>query len=169
MKLIMTDIDGVLTDGRITLDENGNETKTICYRDLDAIGIGRRAGYEFAFVTGEDTRMARLLAKRFDVERLYTGKKDKLAAVTAIAKESGVQLDSLLYIGDSDRDVPTLEAVGLGIVPCDGSPCAKAAADILTQCRGGFGVLLEVVNNLIDGIWQFPKTEVLKKTHLNIT
>ena len=113
MKLILTDVDGVLTTGRVTMDIYGNETKTICYRDLDAIGIGRKAGYDFAFVTGEDTEMVRVLAKRFTIERIYAGKKDKLKAMQEISQEFDVPLSGLLYIGDSDRDAPALEVVGL--------------------------------------------------------
>lgn len=157
MKLILTDIDGVLTDGRVIVDGHGGETKAICYRDLDAIGIGRRAGYDFAFVTGEDTEMARFLSRRFRVERLYTGAKDKLAALRSIEAELGIPLSNLIYIGDSDRDVPALEAVGLGIAPCDAAPKAKAASKIITQCRGGFGVLLEVIDKLIAGELLFPE------------
>ena len=156
MKLILVDIDGVLTDGRVTLDIHGNETKAICYRDLDAIGIGRWAGYDFAFVTGEDTEMVRVLAKRFFIERVYAGAKDKLQAMKEISKEFNIPLDGLLYIGDSDRDAPALEAVGLGIVPCDASEKALAAAHVKTDSKGGYGVLLEVVNKLIAGKWRFP-------------
>jgi len=155
MQLIMTDIDGVLTDGRVTLDALGNETKAICYRDLDAIGIGRQAGYDFAFVTGEASEMAWQLAKRFAVEWLYTGAKDKFAAIHAVSKELGIPLSDLIYIGDSDRDAPALEAVGLGIAPNGATPRAMAAAHIITDCCGGSGVLMEVVNKLIDGVWKF--------------
>jgi YrbI family 3-deoxy-D-manno-octulosonate 8-phosphate phosphatase len=157
MKIILIDVDGVLTDGRVTMDIGGNETKTICYRDLDAIGIGRKAGYDFAFVTGEDTVMVRVLAKRFLIERVYAGKKDKLAAMREIAEEFGVSVSSLLYIGDSDRDAPALEAVGLGIAPCDASANARAAASVLTESKGGYGVLLEVVDKLISGELRYPK------------
>lgn len=156
MKLILTDIDGVLTDGRVTLDERGCESKTICYRDLDAIGVGRRAGYDFVFVTGEDSEMARLLARRFTVERLYTGAKDKLAALRAIEAELNIPLCNQIYIGDSDRDAPALKAVGLGIAPSDASPCAQAASNVVTQCKGGFGVLLEVVDKLLSGELKYP-------------
>lgn len=151
MKLILTDIDGVLTDGRVTLDVQGNETKSICYRDLDAIGIGRRNGYDFAFVTGEDTEMVRVLARRFKVEKIYAGAKDKLFAIKTIAAELGVEVGALLYIGDSDRDVPALEAVGMGIVPRDATPNAKNAANFIAEFNGGCGVLFEVVDKLIVG------------------
>ena len=158
MKLILVDVDGVLTDGRVTLDIHGNETKTICYRDLDAIAVGRRAGYDFAFVTGEDTEMVKALAKRFCIERVYAGAKDKLKAMKDISKEFGIPLSGLLYIGDSDRDSPALEAVGLGIAPSDASASAKTAAHVQTDSKGGYGVLLEVVDKLIAGKWRFPES-----------
>jgi YrbI family 3-deoxy-D-manno-octulosonate 8-phosphate phosphatase len=156
MRLILVDIDGVLTDGRVTLDVHGNETKTICYRDLDAIGIGRREGYEFAFVTGEATEMVQVLARRFGIEIVYSGAKDKLAAMHQISGKYNIPLAGLVYIGDSDRDAPALEAVGLGIAPSDASWRAKAAAHIITDCSGGTGVLLEVVDKLIAGKLRYP-------------
>jgi len=158
MKLILIDVDGVLTDGRVTLDIHGNETKTICYRDLDAIAVGRRAGYEFVFVTGEDSEMVRVLAKRFFIKLVYAGAKDKLKAMRDISKEFNIPLSGLLYIGDSDRDAPALEAVGLGIAPADASASAKAAAHVQTDSKGGYGVLLEVVDKLIAGKWRFPES-----------
>jgi len=156
MKIILIDIDGVLTDGRITIDENGNETKSICYRDLDAIGVGRSNGYDFAFVTGEDTPMVATLAKRFNISIVYTGTKDKLAAMELIAAEHGVYVGELLFIGDSDRDAPALEAVGLGIAPHDASEKARVAASIVAETKGGRGVLLEVIDKLIAGKWYHP-------------
>ena len=157
MKIIFTDVDGVLTDGRFTIDEHGNETKNICYRDLDAVGIGRRAGYDFAFVTGEDTKMVKVLAKRFNIDRVYAGAKDKLKAMQDISLEFDIPINSLVYIGDNDRDVPALEAVGLSIAPNDASENAKSAAQVLTESKGGYGVLLEVVNKLISGELNFPE------------
>jgi YrbI family 3-deoxy-D-manno-octulosonate 8-phosphate phosphatase len=157
MRIVFTDIDGVLTDGRVIIGIGGNETKTICYRDLDAIGIGRRNGCDFAFVTGEDTEMVNAIAKRFKVEKVYAGAKDKLFTMAKIAEELGVSVESLLYIGDSDRDAPALEAVGLGIAPRDASANALNAADVVTESKGGYGVLLEVVNKLIAGKLKFPE------------
>jgi YrbI family 3-deoxy-D-manno-octulosonate 8-phosphate phosphatase len=161
MKLILTDVDGVLTDGRVTIDVGGNETKTICYRDLDAIGIGRRWGCDFAFVTGEDTEMVSVLARRFKIEKVYRGAKDKLAAMRVVAKELDADVSDLLYIGDSDRDVPALDAVGLGIVPRDATISARNAANHITESKGGYGVLLEVVNKLIAGKLKFPRRSVV--------
>lgn len=156
MKMILTDVDGVLTDGRLTLDTQGNETKVICYRDLDAIGIGRRAGYEFAFATGENTPMVTVLARRFGVGKVYPGAKDKLAALDLFCSEYSLRREQVIYIGDSDRDAPALAAAGLGIAPCDASAKALAAARVITTAAGGSGVLLEAVNGLIDGFLTLP-------------
>ena len=151
MKWVLVDVDGVLTDGRVTIDVHGNETKSICYRDLDAIGKGRAHGYDFAFVTGEDTPMVNILAQRFKINRIYAGQKDKLASIKAIAAELDVEVDELLYIGDSDRDAPALNAVGFGIAPRDATTSAKLAANFITDTDGGYGVLLEVIDRLIAG------------------
>jgi YrbI family 3-deoxy-D-manno-octulosonate 8-phosphate phosphatase len=158
VKLILVDVDGVLTDGRVTIDALGNEAKGINYRDLDAIAVGRRAGFDFAFVTGEDTEMVRVLAKRFSIQMVYPGAKDKLKAMRQISKEFDIPLNGLLYIGDSDRDAPALEAVGLGVAPNDATASAKTAAHVQTDSKGGCGVLLEVVDKLIAGKWRFPES-----------
>jgi len=161
MKMIFTDVDGVLTDGRVTIDINGNETKSICYRDLDAVGVGRRSGYDFAFVTGEDTEMVAALAKRFNISKVYAGAKDKVAVMCLIADEYGMKLSELMYIGDSDRDAPALEVVGLGIAPRDSTESARIAANYVSEVKGGYGVLLEVVDKLISGKIKHPCERVL--------
>jgi len=157
MKLICTDIDGVLTDGRVTLDYKGRERKTISYRDLDAIGIGRRAGFDFAFITGEDTPFVELLSKKFAVNIVYAGAKDKLKAINEVSHRFQIPVNKLLYIGDSDRDAPALEKVGLAIVPADGTPKAKAASHYITTTRGCEGVLHEAVTMLISGELEYPQ------------
>lgn len=156
MKWIFTDVDGVLTDGRVTIDINGNETKTISYRDLDAIGVGRRSGYNFAFITGEDTEMVRVLAKRFAVSLVYAGAKDKVPVITKAAEKLGMAVSEIFYIGDSDRDVPVLEVCGFGVAPRNGTIHAKMAANYVTEVDGGHGVLLEVVDKLIAGKLKHP-------------
>jgi YrbI family 3-deoxy-D-manno-octulosonate 8-phosphate phosphatase len=156
MRWIFTDVDGVLTDGRVQIDVHGNETKIISYRDLDAIGAGRRAGYDFVFITGEDTEMVRILAKRFGVGAVYSGAKDKVPVITKIAEKMDMSVSEVLYIGDSDRDVPVLEICGFGIAPKNGTISARLAANYVTEVDGGHGVLLEVVDKLIAGTIRYP-------------
>jgi 3-deoxy-D-manno-octulosonate 8-phosphate phosphatase KdsC-like HAD superfamily phosphatase len=77
--------------------------------------------------------------------------------MNAIAAELGVDVDKLLYIGDSDRDAPALDVVGVGIAPRDATASALNAANFVTESKGGYGVLLEVVDKLIAGEIKFPK------------
>lgn len=150
IKYIFADMDGVVTDGTVRIDEHGKESKAICFRDLDAIGIGRRAGIEFAFVTGEDTPIAHFMAKRFGVDTVAFGAKDKKAAVENLLLQLGLSADEICYIGDSARDIPAIELAGIGVTVQDGVLAARRAADIVTECRGGTGALLELVETILE-------------------
>ncbi|GHV82977.1 hypothetical protein AGMMS50212_03170 [Spirochaetia bacterium] len=156
MKLILTDVDGVLTDGSVMMDMHGNESKKICYRDLDAVGVGRRAGYEFGIITGEDTQMAHAIAKRFGIELACFGAKNKTARFSEISEKTGVAAKNIVYIGDSDTDAALLSQAGLGIAPFDATANAKKAAKYTAESKGGTGVLLEVVDKLISGVLAWP-------------
>lgn len=143
-------MDGVVTDGTVRIDENGKESKAICFRDLDAIGIARRAGLEFAFVTGEDTPIAHFMARRFGVEHAVFGAKDKKAAVEGLLAQLNLTAEEICYIGDSARDIPAIELAGVGAAVQDATVGARKAADIVTECRGGTGALLELVETLLE-------------------
>lgn len=153
IKYIISDIDGVITDGRFYIDENGNESKQLCYRDLDAIGIGRKAGLEFVFVTAESGKMVEVIANRFHVPEVVSGAKDKLAALKMICEQKDIDSAQVCYIGDSDRDAPAIAFAGLGIAPVDGTRKAISAAKYVTAAKGGFGVLLEVVDAIINSTY----------------
>ena len=135
IKYIFADMDGVVTDGTVRIDENGKESKAICFRDLDAIGIGRKAGVEFAFVTGEDTPIAHFMARRFGVETAVFGAKDKKNAVEGLLAR---------------LNLTAIELAGVGATVQDGVLAARRAADIVTECRGGTGALLELVETLLE-------------------
>lgn len=150
IKYVVTDIDGVLTDGKVLIDELGNERKTICYRDLDAISIGRKANLDFAMITGESTNLASFIVKRFNVSEAILGAKNKGNSMIELLKRLGVSKDEICYIGDSDRDIPAIRMAGIGICPQDATRKAKDAADYITLSAGGQGVLWEVVEKLIN-------------------
>ena len=150
IKYVVTDIDGVLTDGKVLIDELGNERKTICYRDLDAISIGRKANLDFAMITGESTNLASFIVKRFNVSEAILGAKNKGTAMIELLERLDVSKDEICYIGDSDRDIPAIRMAGIGICPHDATRKAKDAADYITLAAGGQGVLWEVVEKLIN-------------------
>ena len=145
IRILALDIDGVLTDGMVTLDESGHESKTLSYRDIDAIFSARRQGILVALVTGDESPWVDMIARRLEVTRLYQGAKDKLHAVRSLAGELGVDLKDVCYVGDSIRDVEALTRVGLGLVPRDACPAAQAAAHRSLEHPGGNGAVAEAI------------------------
>ena len=150
--LIATDIDGVLTDGPAILDVNGNEQKIISYKDLDAHSLGKRMGIDFVFITGEDNRMVKIICERFGADRVQAGAKNKLPVLISVCEKLGLKNSQVCYIGDSDRDVEAIKWAGLGIAPRDASKRAILAANYVTECKGGDGVLAEVLEFLFRNI-----------------
>jgi len=151
IKYIFADMDGVLTDGKVQIDANGNERKSICYRDLDAIGMGHAAGLRFVFVTGEDTAIAKYIVRRFRADDAVLGAKDKGKAFDELVEKLGILPEEVCYVGDSNRDIPAICKAGLGAAPADAAPKVLEAADYITACRGGQGVLLELTEKIMSG------------------
>ena len=149
IKYIFTDIDGVLTNGQVLIDELGNERKNICYRDLDAISLGRKAGIEFAMLTGESTNLASYIVKRFNVSEAVLGAKDKGKAFMELIERLGIRKEDVCYIGDSNRDIPAIDMAGLGVCPHDATLQVLKKVDYVTEVDGGQGVLWEVVEKII--------------------
>jgi D-sedoheptulose 7-phosphate isomerase len=148
IQVLALDVDGVLTDGRVILRADGQESKAVCFQDIDAVFDARRRGIEVALVTGESALWVQTLAQRLDVRHLVTGAKDKLAALCELAQRCSTSLDMMCYVGDSDRDAPALRAVGLGFAPSNSTPAARRAAGAVLRAAGGYGAVSEVVSIL---------------------
>jgi 3-deoxy-D-manno-octulosonate 8-phosphate phosphatase (KDO 8-P phosphatase) len=149
IRVLAIDIDGVLTNGEVLLDEAGRESKSIFFRDIDAVFAARRSGLAVALVTGEDTPMVGVIARRLEVEHVYSGRKDKGEALAVVAADLGVALEEICYLGDADRDAPALQAAGLGLAPADSSDRAREAADRVLATAGGRGAVAEAVQLLL--------------------
>ena len=145
IQLLALDIDGVLTDGRVTLAADGTETKRLNFHDLDHLTLARREGLPVVLITGETGPLVTAIARRFGVEGVMMGAKDKLAAVRQVAAEHQVELNRVCYVGDSDRDAPALAAVGLGLAPANATPVAQSAAHRVLTRAGGDGAAAEAV------------------------
>jgi len=150
IKLLVLDIDGVLTDGRLVIDALGNEYKTINIRDLDGITWLKSRGVGLALLTGEDTALVDVIARRLGVASLIKGAKDKEVALRQLSESTRVPLDNICYVGDADRDANALKSCGLSMVPVDATRRAKESASVVLQSRGGDGVIQEVMEYLIE-------------------
>lgn len=148
IKLVVLDIDGVITDGSVIIDMQGNEQKKVNLKDIDAIFELHREGYRLAAITGEDTSIVEYFKNRFPWDYFYKNNKQKKAAMDEMAECEHITLQEICYVGDGKYDVEPLLYAGLGICPRDAIDRVKDASDIILQNGGGQGCLWELVQIL---------------------
>jgi 3-deoxy-D-manno-octulosonate 8-phosphate phosphatase (KDO 8-P phosphatase) len=156
--LLVMDVDGVLTDGRMVLSERGDELKAFHTRDGIAVGLARHAGIKTALVTGESTTIAKTRGAKLGVDRVVLGARRKGEVVEALAAEFALGLAELAFIGDDLLDIPALQRVGLAMAVADASPAAKASAHVVTRARGGAGAVREAVELILRAQGRFQDT-----------
>ena len=148
IKLVLLDIDGVLTNGRVTVDAVGNEMKTIDFKDIDAVFEMKRRGYKVGFITGEATPITEYFRKRFQPDYFHNGCKDKPAALDRILADCGLTADETCYVGDAKYDIPVMRRVKLSACPANAINAVKALADLQLTARGGEGCVWELLEYL---------------------
>lgn len=148
IRLIIFDIDGVLTDGTIIIDEKGREQKKINIKDVDAVFELKRRGFLLAAITGENSDIVSYFRRRFPWDYFYSGEKNKKRAIHQLEKQAGICAQEICYIGDGKYDIEPLQYVQLGVCPADAIGSVKKAADIILPHNGGGGGLWELTDIL---------------------
>jgi 3-deoxy-D-manno-octulosonate 8-phosphate phosphatase (KDO 8-P phosphatase) len=156
VKLLLLDVDGVLTDGRIIMDHKGREIKAFNVRDGHGLRLLREAGIEVAILTGRSSPVVQKRADDLGILWVRQGIHDKVGAYQEIARKMGITDDEACFIGDDLVDIPLLKRVGIPIVVADGAPEAKRFARYVTQSSGGKGAVREVCDLLLQtqGKWE---------------
>jgi 3-deoxy-D-manno-octulosonate 8-phosphate phosphatase (KDO 8-P phosphatase) len=149
VKLLVLDVDGVLTDGRLYYGPQGEVLKTFHVRDGHGIKQVSGAGVTVAIISGRKSAAVLRRAKDLGIKHVYQGVDDKLAALRKLAKSLKVSLEHCACIGDDTPDAPILNACGLGIAVADAHADALAAADLETTRAGGQGAVREVCDWLM--------------------
>lgn len=144
VKLLLLDVDGVLTDGGIFIDDRGIETKRFDVRDGQGITLLRRVGIEVGLITGRSSTIVRIRAKELGVGILYQGVRNKAEIYQRIKRKSSLADAYIAYVGDDIADVPLLQRAGLAIVVQDARDVVRPYADYITQAKGGAGAVREV-------------------------
>lgn len=145
IKIVIFDIDGIITDDTIIVDDTGKEQKRMNFKDVDAIFELNRRGFLLAAITGESNAMVQYFRNRFPWDYFYSNDKKKKDTIKQLVADSGIALEEICFIGEGKYDVEALEYVGLGICPSDSIPEAKKAADIILQNSGGHGCVWELL------------------------
>jgi len=146
VELVVMDVDGVLTDGRIVLTSGGEEAKCFNVKDGHGMVLAMRAGLKIAWVSGRFSEVTRIRAEELGIDNVSQGEREKLPVVKKLAASHGVTLDKVMYIGDDLVDVGAMEAVGLAVAVADACESALDIAHWVTRRRGGHGAVREVLD-----------------------
>jgi YrbI family 3-deoxy-D-manno-octulosonate 8-phosphate phosphatase len=148
-KLVLTDVDGVLTDGGMYYDQKGNEWKKFNTSDSLGVLLCKALKIEIAFITGENTRIVDRRAEKLQITHLIQGSKDKLGDAEKLCKKLKIKLNETAYIGDDLIDVPLLGKVGFSAAPANASGYIKDKVDFVTTKEGGSGAFREFVEEIL--------------------
>ena len=150
IKVVITDVDGVLTDGGMFYSHEGDIMKKFHTRDGMGVTLLRKHGVDTIIVTKEKNPIIIQWYKKMKVKKLYDGILDKGEILNEICKKFNVIPEQVCYIGDDINDIGLLEKVGFSVVPNDGIMDAKKICDYVTDVKGGRGVLREVADMILD-------------------
>jgi 3-deoxy-D-manno-octulosonate 8-phosphate phosphatase (KDO 8-P phosphatase) len=144
IELLALDVDGVLTDGRLFLGDNGVEYKAFFSRDGHGIKLLMGAGVEVAVITGRSSKVVANRMSALGVKRVHQGKDRKRPVFDAMLRELGLDATRAAYVGDDLVDLPVMRACGLAVAVADADPRVRAAAHWSTTSPGGRGAVREV-------------------------
>ena len=149
IQLILSDVDGVLTDGAITYDNNGIESKTFNVRDGLGIKLWQRAGHQFGIITARSSHVVKLRMTELGIETIRQGSDSKLPVGLQLIEEFGLEPEQVCYVGDDLSDMHLLSAVGLAATVADGAEEVKSVAHVTTKLPGGKGAIRELIETIL--------------------
>lgn len=156
IRFLLTDVDGVLTDGRLVFDSEGNESKVYHVHDSAGFAYWHRAGFKAGMLSGRQSAAVVHHANSLGIKEVHLGHLDKMPIVLEIAQRQDLELHEIAYIGDDLLDIPVLQAVGFAASVSNGRREVLDVVHYVTNAAGGSGALREVVEHLLQakGLWQ---------------
>lgn len=155
IKLIVLDVDGTLTDGKIYYDNKGNEIK--CFNVKDGMGIGQaiKTGIDIAIITGRNSKIVERRAQELGVKYVYQGIHNKLDCLLALLKKLNLMLDNVMYIGDDINDLDVMNSVKYRACPEDAVQEIKSVCEVVSNYKGGEGAVREIIEIVLkkQGKW----------------
>ena len=149
IQALFLDVDGVLTDGRLYMDDRGRELKVFDTKDGHGIKMALAAGLKVAWISGRTSLATTRRAKDLGVRFCYQGVQDKLARYEALCRRWGLGPEETAVIGDDEPDVPMLKAAGFSACPADATAPARRAARVVLEHPGGRGAVREFVERVL--------------------
>jgi 3-deoxy-D-manno-octulosonate 8-phosphate phosphatase (KDO 8-P phosphatase) len=152
IKAVALDIDGVLTDGTFYWDLKGEELKKFSFSDVMGISLGRKAGFVFALISGEDNNLINRFAEKMGIIDIYKGSKDKAADLRSFAEKYGFALSQICFMGDDVNDLNALALAGLSAAPANAHESVKQKVMLVTKKCGGQGAVRELMDIILTDI-----------------
>ena len=146
IKLILLDVDGVLTDGRIIYDAKGVEIKAFHVRDGHGIKLAQKAGITIGIITGRNSEVVNIRARELGITEVHQGALEKITTYDGILERYGLSDDQVAFVGDDVVDVGIFRRVGLAVAVADADPEVKRFVHMTTRAEGGRGAVREFIN-----------------------
>ncbi|MBE9537420.1 MAG: HAD-IIIA family hydrolase [Proteobacteria bacterium] len=157
VKLLILDVDGVMTDGRIVIDSSGVESKSFHVRDGHGIKLLIRAGIDVAIISGRYSGAVEYCARELGIKSVFQGAKNKMSVYETLIADMGLKDEEVAFVGDDVVDLPVLRRVGFSASVADASNLVTSAVDCVTLSRGGRGAVRELVELILQGTGNWDK------------
>ena len=156
IKMLILDVDGVMTDGGIIMDSEGRELKKFNVRDGHGIKVLQRYGIKVAILTGRQSEVVKYRAKDLEIKDVYQKVFNKKEVFEKILKKHKLSADEVAYMGDDIIDIPVLKRVGFSAAVADAVDVVKKSVDYITKNRGGNGAVRELCEMILQaqGKWK---------------
>ena len=162
IKLVILDVDGVMSDGRIVIDDNGVQSRNFDIKDGLGVVALQMLGVEVAIITSKRSGAVRHRAEELKIKRFYEGIRKKTEAYAEIIEDMGITDDEVCYVGDDLVDLSMMKRVGLPVAVADAVPDILEHAAYVTNARGGYGAVREVAEMILkaQGKWEKLLTKI---------
>jgi 3-deoxy-D-manno-octulosonate 8-phosphate phosphatase (KDO 8-P phosphatase) len=157
IKLIVLDVDGVLTDGILYIGSNGEEYKGFHTQDGMGISLAHYAGLKTAIISGRNSKAVSKRARELKVNYVYQGITDKVQVLNELLNHFGLHPKEVCYMGDDLNDLPILNLVGLSFAPANATTLVKENVDYVTERSGGYGAVREMIEYILKKQYNFEK------------
>lgn len=146
IKLLLLDVDGVMTDGSIILDNQGNELKAFHVRDGHGIKLAQKNGIMIGIITGRKSEVVSVRARELGIQEVHQGAYEKIEIYESLLEKYGLRDDETAFIGDDVVDIEILKRAGIAAAVADADPAVKPHVDLVLKTPGGRGAVREFIN-----------------------
>lgn len=149
IRLLVLDVDGVLTDGVIAIDDRGVETKHFSVRDGSAIALWRKTGRKVAILSGRNAECVNIRAAELGIQPVIQGVRSKVEPFLEILATLDIPIENACYVGDDWADLPVLQMAGVSACPADAAEEVRENVLFVTESMGGNGAVREIIQTVL--------------------